>query len=152
VDDRRLDQLIDRSEILDLYARYALAMDRADRDLFAGVWSDAAVFECVALGLDARGLDAILDYFDRRPGAAPPTPDPGSSLRLSGNQHIRLDGDRASGLAEMAAFRFTGDGLYPYSVGVYEDEFVRTELGWRISHRVMVVTPVVPPPAAALTR
>jgi SnoaL-like domain len=139
---------MDRAEILDLYARYALAMDRADRELFSGVWSEDSVFYCAAIGLDAHGLPAILEYFDRRPGAAPPAPESGSSLRLSGNQHIVLDGDRATGVAEMASFRYTGAALYPYSVGLYEDEFVRTTEGWRIGHRIMIVTPVVAAPTS----
>jgi SnoaL-like domain len=149
VDDTRLNHLMDRSEILDLYARYALAMDRADRELFAGVWTENSVFDCAAIGLAAHGLTAILEYFDRRPGAAPPAPESGSSVRLAGNQHIVLDGDRATGVAEMASFRYTGETLYPYSVGLYEDEFVRTADGWRIAHRTMIVTPVVAAPGAA---
>ena len=146
--DDQVRELLDRSDILDLYGRYALGMDRGDRELFAGVWADDAVFECVAIGLDAHGIDAILEYFDSRPGAAPPTPELGSSLRLSGNQQIRIDGDHATGLAEMASFRFTGPALYPYSVGVYEDDFVRTPEGWRIAHRIMIVTPVVQAPGS----
>jgi SnoaL-like domain len=150
VDDAKLTELIDRSEILDLYSQYALGMDRADRELFAGVWSDDAVFECAELGLDARGIEAILEYFDRRPGAAPPAPASGGAIRLSTNQHIVLAGDTATGIAEMAGFRWSGEALYPYSVGIYEDEFVRTAQGWRISHRNMLVTPVVAAPPARI--
>jgi hypothetical protein len=146
VDDTRLDDLLDRTEILDVFARYALGMDRGDRELFASVWAEDAVWECASIGMDLHGREAILGYFERGPGSAPPAPTSGSAMRLASNHHIKLDGDRATSVAEMAAFRFTGHVVHPYSVGVYEDEFVRTADGWRIARRNMVVSPVVPAP------
>ena len=44
----------------------------------------------------------------------------------------------------MVAYRYTGEVLHPYSAGLYDDEFVRTDEGWRISRREMVLTPVIP--------
>jgi SnoaL-like domain len=152
VEGARLAELVDRTEILDVYARYALGMDRGDGELFASAWTEDAVWICEALNLDLRGKEAIIAYFDRGPGAAPSTPKVGGNIRLAANHHIVIDGERAVGTAEMASFKYTGELVHPYSVGVYDDRFIRTSEGWRMSYRNMVVTPVIPPPAVGAVR
>lgn len=146
MDDLTLDDLVDRSSILGLYARYAIGMDQGDRQLFESVWTADAVLVCDALGLHLDGLAEIMGYFHRRPGAAPALPAVGGNLRLAGNHLIQVTGDRATGRAEMAAFRYTGSAMHIYTAGYYNDEFVRTADGWRLSRRDMVVTPIVPAP------
>ncbi|MDV7088983.1 nuclear transport factor 2 family protein [Rhodococcus opacus] len=139
-------KLSDRLDILDVFSRYALGMDLADRDLFASAWTDDAVWTCGSISLDVRGRDEILAYFDSKPGKAPKAPAEGSSVRLASNHHIVLDGDRATATAEMVGLRYTGHSVHTYSVGVYEDEFRRTGDGWRLSRRDMIVNPIVPVP------
>jgi hypothetical protein len=134
--------LLDRAEILDVYSRYALGMDRGDRAMFASAWSADAVWTCAALGLDLTGHAAIMDCFDRRYASGPALPEPGGNLRLAGNHLVEVTGDRATGTAEMAAFRFTDDAMHLYTAGYYDDDFVRTGDGWRLSRRDMVVTPL----------
>jgi hypothetical protein len=144
--DEDIRRLIDRSAVLDVYSAYAWGMDAPDRELFGSVWTADAVWECEALQLDLHGRDEILAYFDKLPGRAPALPARFGSVRLAANPLIELDGDTARGRAEMAAFRFDGDdGVCTYSIGRYDDRLVRTEDGWRIAHREMVVTPVVMP-------
>ncbi len=139
----------DRLEIEALCQRYALGMDLGEREHFAAVWSDDAVWVCEAMGLHAEGHDAILAFYDRGPGRAPRVPDAGSSVRLTGNLLVDLDGDTASGLSEFVAHRFDGTSLHPYSAGHYRDTYARTSHGWRITHRTMVVTPMATPNATA---
>lgn len=145
--DARITELLDRSEILDVFARYALGMDRCDRELFASAWAVDAIWTCKEIGLDVAGKDAIMAYFDRGPGAAVASPAEGSALRLAANHHIRIDGDRATSVAEQIGLRYTGYSVHPYSVGYYDDEFVRTPDGWRLARRDMVVSPIVRPPS-----
>jgi hypothetical protein len=132
----------EQRDIEDLHSRYALAMDRGDRDMFASVWSADAHFRCDELKLDRCGLDDILDYFDLGPGRAPSLPAEGSSLRLGGNRIIDISGDSARGSAEFVAFRSGPAGILPYTFGLYEDEYVRIGDGWRISSRTMIVAPL----------
>lgn len=141
--------LADRLDLLDVYARYAIGMDRGDREAFASAWAPDAIWICVELGLELNGLDEILAYFDRGPGKAPRLPEVGGNLRLCGNQLIELDGDRATGRAEFVAYRYTGTVVHPYTAGHYVDEFARTPAGWRLTRRDMVVTPIVPAPSVA---
>ena len=138
--------LLDRAAILDVYARYALGMDRADRSMFASVWSADAVWTCAELGLRAEGHDAIMEFFDGRYGKGPTLPDAGGNLRLAGNHLIEISGDRATGRAETVSFRYMGGAMHPYTVGYYDDEFVRTGGGWRLSSRDMVVAPIAKAP------
>lgn len=139
-------ELADRLDLLDVYARYAIGMDRGDRETFASAWSDDAVWICAELNQDLRGKEAILAFFDNGPGKASTLPDAGGNLRLCGNQLVEIDGDTATGRAEFVAYRYTGAAVHPYTMGHYVDRFVRTPDGWRIAHREMVVTPIVPAP------
>ncbi len=144
--DGAIRHLIDRAAILDVYSAYAWGMDTPDRDLFESVWTESAVWVCEALKLDLRGRDQIMAYFDKLPGRSPSLPDRFGSVRLAANPLIEIDGDEARGRAEMAAFRYDGDdGVCTYSIGRYEDRFVRVGDQWRIELRNMVVTPVVMP-------
>lgn len=144
--DPAIAELLDRAAILDVYARYALAMDRGDRDMFQTAWSADAVWICAALGLDLHGRADIMAYFDARYAAAPALPASGGQLRLAGNHLVEVRGDRATARAELAAFRYTGAGMHMYTAGYYDDEFTHTRDGWRLSRREMVVVPVVPAP------
>lgn len=140
----------DRLDLMDVYARYAIGMDRGDRETFASAWAPDAIWICEELKLELHGIDEILAWFDKGPGQAPRLPDVGGNLRLCGNQLVVIDGDRATGRAEFVAYRYTGSVVHPYTAGHYVDEFARTPAGWRLIRRNMVVTPFVPnPPAVA---
>jgi hypothetical protein len=134
----------DREEIRDLYTRYSFGMDRGDRDLFASVWAEDAHWVCEAISLDVTGRDRILEFHASGPGAAAPMPLPGGSIRIAGHPLITVVDGEARGLAEFVAHRFTGDVVHTYSVGYYEDRFVRTDDGWRIRQRIMVTNTPVP--------
>ena len=136
-----------RAAILDLYARYAIGMDRADRALFESVWTEDARFVCDELKLDLEGRDAVMAWYDGGPGRAPSLPAAGGSIRSCSNHVILVDGDSATGVAEFVAFRFDGVALAAYAAGFYDDRFVRTSDGWRIAHRLMTATPLVKAPA-----
>jgi ketosteroid isomerase-like protein len=141
--------LADRLELLEVYSRYAIGMDRGDRDTFASAWADDAVWICTELNQNLVGKDAILAYFDGGPGKAATLPAVGGNLRLCGNQVLDIDGDSATGRAEFIAFRYTAGAMHPYTMGHYVDRFVRTPQGWRIAHRDMVIAPIVPAPSAS---
>lgn len=131
-----------RLAIQELSARYALGMDSGDREFFASVWTKDAIFRCEELGLDCQGIEAILEYYDRGPGRSPAAPTPGSSVRLSGNLVVTIDGDQATGVSEFIALRRSELSYYPYTFGIYRDSYRKTSAGWQISVREMIVAPV----------
>lgn len=137
---------LDRLDIAEVYARYAIGMDRGDRARFESAWTEDAVWVCAELGLDLHGRAEIMAYYDRRPGAAPATPLPGGNVRLAAAPLVELAGDQATAIAEFVAYRYTGESIYPYTMGHYADELRRTRAGWRLCRRDMVICPVQPPP------
>jgi SnoaL-like domain len=143
--DPKVQELIDRASVTDLYAKYALGIDQGDRALFASVWASEAQLTYDAVDMHLVGRDAIMRWYDERPGASPVLPAVGGNLRLAGNHLIRIDGDRATGKAEIVALRYTGTSMHLYSAGVYDDEFERRDGEWLIVRRDMVLTPILPP-------
>ena len=137
-----LQELLARHHILEVLARYALGMDLGRRDLFESIWSPDASLICTALDLDARGREAILEYYDRRPGSAPQIPAVGGSVRIAANPVIELQDGRASVLSELAAFRYSEAGINAYAIGHYEDELTKIQEKWFLTRRVMVVNPL----------
>lgn len=136
---------VDRLEIAELFARYAWAMDRVDRDMFLGVWTDDAEWIADGAPIRCMGRDAISEYFDRTAATRASTPDPGSSVRLVGSPIITFDGpDAARVRSEMTAFTFTGSAVVPYSLGYYDDALVRESGRWLIRRRHMVVCTALP--------
>lgn len=130
------DRGADTLEILDLFARYAWGMDARDEDAFGSVWTADAVWTATT-GTHCDGREAILENF--RKSKSTPVPELGSAVRLFGHPMITFDGARATAKTEMVAFRFSAEGLAPYSVGYYDDVLERTGEGWRLSRRDMVV-------------
>jgi uncharacterized protein (TIGR02246 family) len=133
----------DLLEILDLFARYAWGMDARDEDAYASVWTHDAVWTGNT-GTHCEGLEEILASFRRSKSTA--LPEAGSAVRLFGHPMVTFDGDTATARTEMVAFRSTEQAIYPYSVGYYLDELRRTDDGWKLSRREMVVSPTMPAP------
>ena len=138
-------ELADRLEIQELLSRYCFAVDRADWDLLATVYTDDAVmagFDPVVEGRDAI-VDTLeqsfsLEMFPRRQHA------------ISASMII-LDGDRASGETYFVApcGHDDGGGVF-WQIGTYHDRFVRTPDMWRIARREVEVTFTDGSPPAAL--
>lgn len=124
--------LADRAAIHDVLVRYCDCIDGRDIDgLARDVYTEDAVddhgwgpWEGVTAILD--GLRPVLDRF-------------GGTAHLLSNVRIDVDGDEARARSAVTAWHWaTGNdrGTADFvAVGVYEDRFVRTDAGWRITYR-----------------
>jgi hypothetical protein len=132
-----LEELADRMEILDVYARYVNFIDASD---FAAV--DDAVFL----------PDTRLDYRDgggpqltwteaRASGFFFDSESEPLFFHMSVNQVIKFDADRSRARVVSKTFNpwaRTNDAGVPRTVhvhGRYHDELVRTDVGWRFASR-----------------
>ena len=119
--------MTDRDEIVDVLVRYATGIDSRDWRLFRSCFSDDARFDYGGIG-QWDTPEAITDYM-RAAHSGP------SMHRLS-NFVIDIDGDRATSRTYVDAVVMGPKGFGAVeNFGWYDDEWVRTPGGWRISFR-----------------
>jgi len=119
--------MTDRDEIIDVLVRYATGIDSRDWPLFRSCFSDDARFDYGGIG-QWDTPEAITDYM-RAAHSGP------SMHRLS-NFVIDIDGDRATSRTYVDAVVMGPKGFGAVeNFGWYDDKWVRTPGGWRISFR-----------------
>lgn len=116
----------DRTALVEALARFAAATDERDWDTIAGSLTE----DCVAYG--ATGPAAVVRRMQDHLGGVGPT------QHLLGNHRVTVTGDRAHSLT-YARVHHVGAGVMAGSfyecLGEYDDHWVRTADGWRISRR-----------------
>jgi ketosteroid isomerase-like protein len=129
----------DYEEIRQLTYKYAYAVDCKQVGLHTGMWTDDAVLDYTALGLNRlTGFDQILRYFEYVTTAL------ASSSHLTSNHIITISSaDRASGTCYWRTEGRTASGERTSSSGCYHDQYARVDGSWRIAERVAV--PLIPP-------
>lgn len=126
-----LQEISDRLEISETITRYSYGLDQRRWEEWDLAFTDDAVIDFSAFGLAPVAPAELRKTFSQ-----------GDPVRISG-QHllsnivIRLDGDTASTHAEFTMVtlaRIEGTELVrrARAGGWYEDQLVRTEVGWRI--------------------
>jgi len=121
----RLEEAADRSEIIQLLHRYALAIDTPDWSLLPSVFTPDArvdfgsVDQYVEFESSAQGLDAIRSWFET---ALAPFPD---VLHFMTNHIVDIDGDQATTYTLMHVLNMSMGGIY-------RGHAIRTPEGWRI--------------------
>jgi 3-phenylpropionate/cinnamic acid dioxygenase small subunit len=125
--------LADRFDIQDLIARYAVVLDRGDFDGLDALFTDDARIDFSTFGgpigslADIKAfLSASLPFFTR-------------TQHMMGLPDVHLDGDTATARTScnnpMISTKPSGE-VSVWLIGLwYDDEFRRTEAGWRFSAR-----------------
>lgn len=129
----------DRAQIAEVLIRYATGIDRRDWALFRSCWTDAidADYDTVGRFSNANEITDAMTTIHANMG---PT-----YHRMS-NFVIDVDGDRAAVRSYVHAVLMVTAGdpnNWVDAIGHYEDVFVRTAEGWRISNRVSRVARVL---------
>jgi hypothetical protein len=126
-----LAEISDRLEIQQLLVDYASAIDqRRFEDLDAIFTPDAYIDYRAMGGVDGRYPEVKAWLADVLPGFP-------AYSHLIGNFDIRLAGDSAAGRTLcFNPMQLSEDGQVLFCALWYEDEFVRTPAGWRMSRRV----------------
>jgi ketosteroid isomerase-like protein len=130
-----LQDIVDEHEIVKVVLRYCRALDTKDWQLLDDVFMVDATADLAAPS-PLVGIEAI------RARIRAALENLGLSQHLVGNHEVSVDGDTAVHRCYLQAqhVRRAASGGPNYIVaGRYEDRLVRTERGWRIVHRTLVV-------------
>jgi hypothetical protein len=127
--DRRIDELIDRQDILDTLLRYTRGLDRLDLDLYRSAFHDD--------GLDCHGPaispDGFLEWWLPKQDSREVTE------HLVSNHTIDIDGDVAHVESyHLVAVKQHGEDRVNLHAGRYADRLERRDGVWRISLRVVI--------------
>ena len=121
-----------------LVTRYSRGLDSRDYDLVRSVWAPDAQ---ISYDLSTVGVDkALLTYSSGEQMAedaehihAPLL----ATMHQNHNHYFEVDGDDATGRVYVDLFEVRIDADRPQTVhhlGWYDDRYVRTPEGWRVSH------------------
>jgi 3-phenylpropionate/cinnamic acid dioxygenase small subunit len=128
-----LQEISDRLEIQDLFARYTFAIDDRDYDALDSVFTPDATIDYTETG-GAKGTVAEIKAW--LPVAMERFP---MFQHMVATTQLKLDGDRATSrtiLFNPMTYRKPDGEDHVFFIGLwYRDELVRTEQGWRISSR-----------------
>ena len=130
----RLQEIEDRLAILALQVDYARAADSFDGELYAAVFTEDGVLDASQCGFPiAHGRQQIAalmnDAFRQQT----------HNIHLTTTQRVlTIDGDRAAGFAYFFQRSLLRNGGRTEFAGRYDDDYRRTEEGWKISRRVLV--------------
>lgn len=130
-----LKQIVDRQEIVDITVRYCTALDGRDWDLLRTCFAVDARADFGPWGV-ANGIDEIVG------SAAPVMEGMDHTQHIVANHQVELEGDTAIARCALVAEHLLVSDIGATTSttrGAYEDRFVRTAHGWRISHRSLVV-------------
>lgn len=126
-----LAEISDRLEIQQLLVDYATAIDQKRFDDLDRIFTADAYIDYRAMG----GIDG--PYSKVKAWLAEVLPNFPAYYHLVGNFDIRLAGDSASGRTMcFNPMKLSDDGQILFCALWYDDEFIRTADGWRMTRRV----------------
>lgn len=121
----------DHAQITDVLIRYATGIDQRDWPLFRTCFTLDVDADYDSIGAFA-GVDALTSVMEKAHGAMGPT------FHRITNVVIDVDGDHATARSYVHAVLIVSKedrDNWVDVVGSYDDTFVRTDDGWRISRR-----------------
>ncbi len=134
--DTRVADLLDVQRATHVYAR---GLDRFDPQEAASAFTDDAVWDATAVGLERlEGIAAIRGFFERDAAAI------ADQFHVITNHVVDLDDDgtTASGTNYVFSEGHTKSGAAFKAIALNEDTYRRTPEGWRIAtRRISALTP-----------
>ncbi len=132
--DTRVADVLDIQRATHVYAR---GLDRFDPQEAASAFTEDAVWDATAVGLERfEGRAAILGFFERDAAAI------ADQFHVITNHVVDLDGDTATGTNYVFSEGHTNAGAAFKAIALNEDTYRRTPSGWRIAtRRISALTP-----------
>ena len=124
------ERLADELAIQNLVYRYADAVVRRDAEAWAATWADAG--EWRVMGNAARGREAVVELWKKLMAQLPFV-----HQQATGGLIDFTAGDvgSASGRWYVTEYGFMENGMGLLTLGVYHDDYVREDEGWRFALR-----------------
>jgi len=140
MDQRKLELLYDRMEIIDTMNRYATSVDTCDWDLFLTCYTDEIDVDMVSVGFDKPMTMPAREFLEIIRRAVNPFD---STQHLLSNHVIHIDADTATCVCYVQAQHFRQDNTGVQTLligGYYSNSLIRTTAGWRINRYKVVKT------------
>jgi hypothetical protein len=134
----RIARLEDRAGILETIHRYTRGIDH-DREMFASVWADDAVYRVDEPFGDTHGKEAIVATWDAYRIVLPEMYHHTANVLIDGP-----DSDHASAVSESIVFGRDGEGTAWLASSTYSDKLRKIDGQWLFTERYDHVNYLVP--------
>lgn len=124
----RLDELETREQLRRLCHDYSHGFDKRDLSRFLAIWHDDAVW-VFGPGQEVTGTDGIRGAAEQMWEALAET------HHWNANVVVDVDGDGATGVADVHAIVKTADGSWAQVSATYTDVYARRDGAWAIARR-----------------
>lgn len=131
MDERLMQECVDKMAIKELCARYSFAFDTGDADGYAALFAEDGTIELG--GRKMSGRAAIREFASASHERVP------APQHVQSNHVIEIAGDKARSKCELTAFLSRPDGVHTVCTGFYEDDLVRVDGHWLFSYRNVIV-------------
>jgi ketosteroid isomerase-like protein len=133
LDESKLQVLVDRAEIIDVFNRYASGIDQRDRKLYRSCFTDEMEVDIAGGGPGTCPAD---EWVEQAFSAVSPFE---ATHHIITNHVIDAKGDVAIGVAYLHAQHFGPDSVFTVS-GHYTNELEKTPQGWKIRKLALTMT------------
>ena len=128
--DQYMQEAADRMMICDLLSRYVWAADYGTPEEWADQFTEDGVFEGGGTPMKVRGRARLIEFLTELQREVP------NLHHVTTSPLVELDGDRATGRAQLNEFMSLPNEVFPAAQGWYEDAYVFDGARWLISKRV----------------
>lgn len=125
----KIQTYIDKVAIQEVLATYSICVDTGDADGFAAIFTEDGLWEWEAVQLSFCGRVAL-----KKLAETVYTHAKGSQHAIS-NPVITVESDRAKSICQLTSFLSKPEQIYTLMLGYYEDELIKVNDRWQISHR-----------------
>jgi len=133
MNEAKLQALIDRVEIIEVFNRYALGVDRKEKAVYRSCFTDEIEVDMGGMGAMTMAADAWVDQAFLLVAGYEGT------QHMITNHTITVEGNTAEATAYVQARHFNPDSMFTVG-GYYTNKLVKTPDGWRIRNLKLTMT------------